>query len=187
MMTALVARLICFFIIVYLEVPLSGVVSVVREIILAVAHTLLIVLVLGIILFELVLVNTALRCLLLENLALRQQLAVLKRKHPSPRLEILDRFFWTVATRVWSGWQQALIVIKPETVVRWHRAGLRLYWRLISRVRKPIGRRQTPKEVRQLIFRMVAENPTWGAPRIHGELLMLGFDVSERTISRWMK
>jgi transposase InsO family protein len=62
-----------------------------------------------------------------------------------------------------------------------------LYWELISRVRRPIGRRQTSKQVRELIFRFVAENPTWGAPRIHGELLMLGFDVSERTISRWMK
>jgi putative transposase len=64
---------------------------------------------------------------------------------------------------------------------------LPLYWKLISKVRRPIGQGQTPKEVRELIFRMVAENPTWGAPRIHGELLMLGFDVSERTISRWMK
>ncbi len=62
-----------------------------------------------------------------------------------------------------------------------------LYWKLISKVRRPAGRRQTSKEVRELIFRMVAENPTWGAPRIHGELLKLGFDVSERTISRWMK
>ncbi len=63
----------------------------------------------------------------------------------------------------------------------------RMYWRLISRVRRQVGRKQTPREVRELIFRMVAENPTWGAPRIHGELLMLGFDLSERTISRWMK
>jgi putative transposase len=62
-----------------------------------------------------------------------------------------------------------------------------MYWRLISRVRRQVGRKQTPREVRELIFRMVAENPTWGAPRIHGELLMLGFDLSERTISRWMK
>src|SRR6185437_14026286 len=63
----------------------------------------------------------------------------------------------------------------------------RLYWKLISRVRAPGGRKQVPKEVRELIFKMVLENPTWGAPRIHGELLMLGFDVSERTISRWMR
>jgi hypothetical protein len=78
-------------------------------------------------------------------------------------------------------------VVTPETVVRWHRAGFRLYWSLISRVRRRVGRKKLSKEVRHLIFRMVAENPTWGAPRIHGELLMLGFDVSERTISRWMK
>ena len=78
-------------------------------------------------------------------------------------------------------------LVTPETVVRWHQAGFRLYWRLISKVKKPIGRRQTPKQVRQSIFRMVAENTTWGAPRIHGELLMLGFDISERTICRWMK
>ena len=78
-------------------------------------------------------------------------------------------------------------MVAPETVVRWHRACFGLYWKLISRVRKPIGRKQTPKQVRELIFQMVKENPTWGAPRIHGELLMLGFEVSERTVSRWMK
>src|SRR5467141_3759302 len=127
------------------------------------------------------------RTLLLENLALRQQLAALKRKHPKPRLLVADKLFWILARRFWSGWKQTLIVVTPETVVRWHRAGFRMYWKLISKVPRPIGRRQTPKEVRDLIFRMVVENPTWGAPRIHGELLMLGFDVSERPISRWMK
>ena len=127
------------------------------------------------------------RRLLLENLALRQQLAALKRRRPRPRLAVFDKLFWVLARRFWSGWKQALIVVTPETVVGWHRAGFRLYWKLISKVRRPIGRRQTPKEVRELIFRMVTENPTWGAPRIHGELLMLGFAVSERTISRWMK
>jgi len=127
------------------------------------------------------------RSLLLENLALRQQLAALKRRRPRPRLALFDKLFWVLARRFWSGWKQALIVVNPETVVQWHRAGFWLYWKLISKVRRPIGRRQTQKEVRELIFRMVSENPTWGAPRIHGELLMLGFDVSERTISRWMK
>ncbi len=127
------------------------------------------------------------RMLFLENLALRQQLAALKRRDARPRLAVFDKLFWVMARRFWSGWKQALIVVNPETVVQWHRAGFRLYWKLISKVRRPIGRRQTPKEVRELIFRMVAENPTWGAPRIHGEVLMLGFDVSERTISRWMK
>src|SRR6266446_744722 len=127
------------------------------------------------------------RGLLLENLALRQQLAVLKRRHPRPRLDLLDKFFWVTIRRFWSAWQQSLIAVTPETVVRWHRGGFRLYWKLISKVRRPVGRRQTSKEVRELIFRMVVENPTWGAPRIHGELRMLGFELSERTISRWMK
>jgi len=72
-------------------------------------------------------------------------------------------------------------------VVRWHRAGFRLYWSMISGVRKQLGRKRISQEVRDLIYRMVEENPTWGAPRIHGELRMLGFHVSERTISRWMK
>ena len=125
--------------------------------------------------------------LVLENLVLRQQLAVLKRRHPRPSLGTFDRLFWIFARRVWSGWKQSLIIVTPETVVRWHRAGFRSYWKLISKVRKAIGRKQSPREVRELIFRIVSENPTWGAPRIHGELLMLGFDISERTVSRWMK
>ena len=76
--------------------------------------------------------------------------------------------------------EKSLLVVTPETVV--HRAGFRLYWSLISRVKKQVGRKRLSKEIRNLIFRMVAENPTWCAPRIHGELLMLGFDVSERSI-----
>jgi putative transposase len=139
------------------------------------------------------LVTTIFRCLharctlLLENLVLRQQLAVLKRKPPRPRLRAFDKIFWVLARTFWFGWKQALIVVSPETVVGWHRAGFKLYWRAISRARRVIGRKRISKDVRNLIFRMVAENATWGAPRIHGELLMLGFDVSERTISRWMR
>jgi putative transposase len=127
------------------------------------------------------------RSLLLENLALRQQLAVLKRKHPRPRMRAFDRIFWVLARRFWGAWKQSLVLVNPETIVRWHRAGFRLYWSLISKARKRVGRKKLSTDVRELIFRMVAENPTWGAPRIHGELLMLGFDVSERTISRWMQ
>jgi len=127
------------------------------------------------------------RALLGENLVLRQQLVVLKRRRLRPHLALLDKVFWVAVRRLWPNWKQALVVVTPETVVRWHRAGFRLYWKLISKVRRPIGRRPTPKEVRELIFRMVRENPTWGAPRVHGELLMLGFDLSERTVSRWMK
>src|SRR5271157_6046966 len=125
--------------------------------------------------------------LVFENLVLRQQLAVLKRRRLRPSLSFFDKLFWIAVRRFWSKWKQALIVVTPETVVRWHRAGFQMYWTWISKVRRQVGRRQTSQEVRQLIFRMVTENPTWGAPRIHGELLMLGFDVSERTISRWMK
>src|SRR5215469_4645919 len=127
------------------------------------------------------------RTLLFENLALRQQLATLKRRHPRPRLAAFDRLFWVLVRRFWSGWKQALLIVSPETVVRWHRSGFALYWRAISRARRIVGRKRISNEVRELIFRMVAENPAWGAPRIHGELLMLGFDVSERTISRWMR
>jgi putative transposase len=127
------------------------------------------------------------RSLLLENRARRHQLAVFKRKHSRPRFSVLDRLVWVIARRFWSGWKQALIIVAPETVVRWHRAGFLTYWKLISKVKRPMGRKPIPKEVRHLIFRMVRENPTWGAPRIHGELLMLGLAISERTISRWMK
>jgi hypothetical protein len=141
----------------------------------------------GLFLGTLVRLLRARRSLLLENLALRQQLAVLKHRHPRPRLDLLDKLFWVAIRRFWSPWQQSLIAVTPETVVRWHRGGFRLYWKLISKVRMPIGRRQTSREVRELIFRMVVQNPTWGAPRIHGELLMLSFEVSERTVSRWMK
>ena len=125
--------------------------------------------------------------LLLENLVLRQQLSVFKRKHPRPHIASVDQVFWVLVRRFWSGWKRALIIVTPDTVVRWHRAGFAVYWRAISRTRRVFGRKRVSKEVRNLIFRMVAENPTWGAPRVHGELLMLGFDVSERTISRWMR
>jgi putative transposase len=88
----------------------------------------------------------------------------------------------------WSDWKQSLVIVLPDTVVQCHRAGFKLYWRVLSKVRRPRGgRRRILREARDLIFKMVAENPTWGAPRIYGELLLLGFDVSERTISRWMR
>jgi hypothetical protein len=127
------------------------------------------------------------RNLNLENLALRQQLAVLKAKHSQPRLGVPDRLFWVGLRRFWPGWKQSLLIVQPETVIRWHRAGFKSYWKWISRKRTRVGRRPTSEEVRALIFRMVAENPTWGAPRIHGELKMLGFDLSERTVLRWMR
>jgi transposase InsO family protein len=127
------------------------------------------------------------RDLLLENLALRQQLAVLKERHPQPRFSTSDKLFWVILRRLWTGWKRPLVAVQPETVVRWHRAGFKLYWTWLSRHRTRAGRKCINKELRDLIFRMVAENPTWGAPRIHGELKMLGFDVSEQTVLRWMR
>jgi len=98
-----------------------------------------------------------------------------------------DRFFWVTLRRLWSGWKQELIIVEPETVIRWHRAGFKLYWKWLSRKHAVVGRKPTSRELRNLIFRMVAENPTWGAPRIHGELQMIGFEISERTVLRWMR
>lgn len=77
--------------------------------------------------------------------------------------------------------------MQPETVIGWHRKGFRKYWKWISRKHIRVGKKPTGKEVRELIFRMEAENRTWGAPRIHGELKMLGFEISERTVLRWMR
>ena len=121
----------------------------------------------------------------LEIIALRQQLGVLKRKTARPPLKRRDRIFWTLLRRIWPLWSNALIVVKPETVVAWHRAGFRLYWRIRSRS-KNIGRPKIDAEIPAIIRRMVKENPTWGAPRIHGELLKLGFHVSELTVSRYI-
>src|SRR5580704_10901134 len=99
------------------------------------------------------------RRLLTENLALRQQLSVFKRRHPRPKLTAADRLFWLLARRLWSSWKETLILVNPETVVQWHRAGFRWYWSMLSRVRKTPGRKKISKEIRELIFKMVAENP----------------------------
>jgi putative transposase len=122
----------------------------------------------------------------LEILALRQQLAVFKRKHPRPNLSSSDRLFWTILRRIWSGWAEALIIVKPDTVVCWHRTGFRLYWRWRSHAGFG-GRPKITAEIRALIRRMAEENPDWGAPKIHGELLKLGFKVSERTVARYLR
>src|SRR5260370_20646963 len=94
------------------------------------------------------------RWLLLENLALRQQLAALKRRHPRPRLGAFDKLFWVLARRFWSGWKQALVIVRPETVVRWHRSGFVLYWRALSTTRRAIGRNRISQEMHDMVFRM---------------------------------
>ena len=121
----------------------------------------------------------------LEVLALRQQVAVLKRKQPRPRLNPSDRFFWAILRRCWSRWRDVLVIVRPETVVGWHRAGFRLYWRWRSRPRG--GRPKITEEIRVLIRRLAEENPGWGAPKIHGELQKLGFIVAERSVARYLR
>lgn len=125
------------------------------------------------------------RDLIIENLVLRQQLSTLKAARPRPRLTTVDRLFWVMLRRIWSRWASALIILKPETVINWHRAGFKTYWRWKSKTKRR-GRPKITREIRELVHRMGQENPTWGAPRIQAELLKLGFDVSERTISRYL-
>jgi putative transposase len=123
------------------------------------------------------------RQLALENLALRQQLAVYKRMMTRPRLRTTDRLFWLALTRIWAGWRQSLVIVTPDTVLRWQRRRFREYWTKLSG-RPTGGRPAVPAEIKALITRMANANPLWGAPRIHGELLRLGIDVAERTVSR---
>jgi len=125
------------------------------------------------------------RDLALENLALRQQRGVLKRRNGVPRLRNGDRLFWVVLSRIWAPWRQALHMVTGDTVGGWQRKGFRIYWTRIS-PRKSGGRPQASAEVRALIKRMATANPYGGAPRIHGELLKLGMEISERTVSRLM-
>ena len=119
----------------------------------------------------------------LENLALRQQLAVLKRSQTRLKIKQQDRVFWSWLSRTWSGWRATLIIVKPATVIGWHRRGFKLYWTKLSQ-RRVGGRPAVSLEVRRLIRQMATANPLWGAPRIHGELLKLGIDISERSVSR---
>ncbi len=121
--------------------------------------------------------------LALENLALRHQLYVLQRSRARVRLNNRDRLLWVVLSRIWTDWRRSLTIVRPETVLRWHRQGFRLYWRWKSRHR---GRPSTSQDIRDLVRRMALENPLWGAPRIHGEMLKLGLNVAQATVSRYM-
>ena len=124
------------------------------------------------------------RELALENLALRQQLAVWKARKPRPRLTTADRMFWILLSRLWRSWRHSLQLVRPETVVGWHRQGFRRYWAWKSRRR--LGRPAINADLQDLIRRMSSANPLWGAPRIHGELLKLGITVSQATVSKYM-
>ena len=119
--------------------------------------------------------------LALENLALRQQLAILRRQAGRPRLRKRERAFWVILARAWDGWRSVLNLVRPETVLRWHRQGFRYFWRWKSR-----GRPCVSPETIRLIRRICQENPLWGAPRIRSELLLLGYDIAESTLAKYM-
>jgi hypothetical protein len=122
----------------------------------------------------------------LENLALRHQIGVLQRSAARrPKLTPWDRLLWIGLSRLWRDWYSALAIVRPETVVSWHRAGFRLFWTWKVRRGQP-GRPLISHEVRHLIRKMCRENPSWGAPRIHGELLKLGIHAAESSVSKYM-
>ena len=120
-----------------------------------------------------------------ENLVLRQQINVLRRRMPKrPDLNNADRFLFVWLYRRFPSVLGAFAIVRPETIIRWHRAGFRAYWRWRSRNR--VGRPKISAELPTLIGEMSHTNPLWGAPRIHGELLKLGFDVAQSTVARYM-
>src|SRR5215831_16602715 len=122
-----------------------------------------------------------------EIIALRHQLTVLQRTQKPHRLILnrADRCFWVWLSRVWSGWRSSLIIVKPETVIGWHRRGFRWYWTWKIRHGRS-GRPRVPEETRDLIRTMSSENPIWGAPRIHSELMKLGINISEASVAKYM-
>jgi putative transposase len=128
------------------------------------------------------------RHLAIENLVLRQQLAIYKRARKRPQLTRADRWFWILLSRSWKPWRNALIIVHPDTILRWHRQRFRNYWSALSQStgRKP-GRPQIGTEIRDLIRTMATANPLCWAPRIHGELAKLGIEISERTVSRILR
>jgi putative transposase len=126
------------------------------------------------------------RELVLENMALRQQLTALRRTTKRPHLQTRDRLFWIALARSWRNWRTALVLVQPDTVVRWHRDWLRRRWTRRSKPRLD-GRPPINPQIRVLVREMATANLLWGAPRIHGELRILGIDVSERTVSRLLQ
>jgi hypothetical protein len=122
----------------------------------------------------------------LENVALRHQIGVLQRSAKKrPRLQPADRLLWVYLSRVWADWRSSLVIVKSKTVVDWHRKAFRLFWRWKIR-RGKTGRPAVPHDVRALIRRMSKENPGWGAPRMHGELLKVGINIGETSVSKYL-
>ncbi|MBM3318566.1 MAG: integrase, partial [Candidatus Eisenbacteria bacterium] len=120
-----------------------------------------------------------------EILALRHQLAVYQRTAARPKLRPADRILWAWLSRAWSGWREALVIVKPETVIVWRRRKFRQHWARLCRSGKP-GRPSIPREVRDLIRRVSSANPLWGAPRIVGELAKIGIHLPRSTVAKYM-
>ena len=120
----------------------------------------------------------------LEHIALRHQIGVLEAAK-RPKLTPADRLLWVTLSRVWRDWRSALDIFNPGTLIAWHRKGFRLFWTWKIR-HGQVGRPAVPREVRDLIRRMSRENALWGAPRIHGELLKLGIEISETSVAKSM-
>ena len=128
------------------------------------------------------------QAIVIENAALRMQLAAFQRKRKRPLLTTLDRVFWIALRSLWSDWRHPLMYVQADTVVRWQRERFRRFWaRLSNAKQRRRGRPGTATELRRLIKQMATANPLWRAPRIHGELKMLGIAVSERTVSRILR
>ena len=125
------------------------------------------------------------RQLAFENLVLRQQLTMLKSSVKRPKVSAADRLFWVLVAKYVDGWRSLLHALHPDTVVRWHREGFQRYWRWKSRRRNP-GRPSIDRKIQNLIREMQSANIGWGAPRIHGELLKLGIEISQASVSKYM-
>jgi transposase InsO family protein len=122
--------------------------------------------------------------LIVENLSLRQQLIVYQRSVKRPNIKNTDRIFWVWLSRIWNDWRSSLIIVKPHTVIGWHKKGFKLYWK---RKTRRVGRPNIDWELIKLIRRMQKENPTWSPQRIQGELAKLGFSVCDNTVAKYMR
>jgi len=120
-----------------------------------------------------------------ENLALRHQLGIYQRTCRRPHIRPLDRLFWSWLSRRWTGWREALVIVRPETVIAWQRRRFRDYWRKLSRAGKP-GRPAVAREIREITRRMSLACPLWGAPHIAGELKKIGIELAPSTVARYM-
>ncbi len=121
----------------------------------------------------------------LENVALREQLGIFLHTVPHPKIRASDRLFWVCLQKICKDWKSALVIVRPETVINWRRRRFKRYWSRLSQYRNP-GRPRTNTNIRKLLKTMAETNSGWGGPRIHGKLLKLGIAVSERTVSRLM-